>query len=91
MLSIYMVKDSSGVMNTPKPRQAPAEPKEKKEVSIPGIEKIELDNVSFHMMDSLKGKKFALLFNKAVFTTVAGNDPIAYNLDASIHFDELVF
>lgn len=59
-----MVKDSSGQMNIPKARQAPPATKEKKEVSIPGITTIILDNVSFHLTDSLKGKKFGLTFKK---------------------------
>ena len=89
--SIYMVKDSSGQMNIPKARQAPPATKEKKEVSIPGITTIILDNVSFHLTDSLKGKKFGLTFKKAEFNTVAGNAPMSYHMDASIHFDGLVF
>ncbi len=90
--SISLIKDSTGQMNTPKARQAAAaEGKENKETAIPAIDKITLKNVSFHMTDSLKGKKFGLTFTKAEFNAVDGSAPLSYNLDATIHFDGLVF
>jgi hypothetical protein len=92
--SIYLVKDSTGRMNTPQARKAPssaAATGEKKQASIPSMKKITLENVSFHLTDSLKGKKFGLTLKKAEFKTEAGEAPMSYRMDADIHFDGLVF
>lgn len=92
--SIYMVKDSSGNMNTPKARKAPpasAAPAEKKSTTIPSMKKIELVNVSFHLTDSLKGKKYGLTLRTAELESAPGDAPLTYRMKSSIHFDGLVF
>src|SRR5262249_45708318 len=89
--SFYMVKDSSGRMNTPKARTESAQSTEKKKVSIPYMKKIKLDNFSFHFNDSTKGKKYEVTLKKAEFKAISGDAPMNYHLDADVHFDGLVF
>jgi hypothetical protein len=92
--SFYIVKDSLGRMNTPKARKAPAASTaegEEEPAAIPSVKKIELRNFSFHLMDSVKGKKFGLTIKEAKLTAAPGDAPMTYKMDASIHFDGLVF
>ncbi|MFI5134812.1 MAG: AsmA-like C-terminal region-containing protein [Chitinophagales bacterium] len=88
--TIYLVKDRSGRMNTPKPRKV-NEQAEKKETAFPVMKKIFLKNVSFRMIDSVKNKSFGFKFIRTDLNSFSADSAVAYHLSGSVHFDGLVF
>ncbi|MCY7409753.1 MAG: hypothetical protein LH473_05730 [Chitinophagales bacterium] len=65
--------------------------KKKDGESVPRLQKIILNNVSFNMRDSMKMKFFSFKFKNASVTMDQLDSVISINMEGKMHFDYLIF